>query len=57
MGKSSVNGPFSIAMLNNQRVDDLPSGNLRVCELETMAQECQCRNLPKMVIVHSYVVP
>ena len=23
MGNSSINGPFSIAMLNNQRVDDL----------------------------------
>ena len=22
MGKSSINGPFSMAMLNNQRVDD-----------------------------------
>ena len=27
MGKSSINGPFSIAMLNNQRVDDQYTGN------------------------------
>jgi hypothetical protein len=24
MGKSSINGPFSMAMLNNQRVNGIP---------------------------------
>jgi len=26
IGKSSINGPFSMAMLNNQRVDDIYRG-------------------------------
>ena len=29
MGTSSINGPFSMAMLNNQRVSEVPAGKTK----------------------------
>ena len=44
MGKSSINGPFSMAMLNNQRVN--PSNNVQRCyELNIDITRCCLYNL------------